>query len=256
MAKETKAVAVKTANEVATEVIQDWGTPQFVGSSDIVIPKILPMQGLSQLVMDGKAMFGEFRDSVNGTLLGSLDKPFEVIPFHLDKVWDIKLEQADGSFKWSRTIPLIENPMDAGYNDNLTWEGEENGLKVQRIRRMNFYVMLPSEVASGEGMPYMLSFKSTSIKEGKKLFTQMYVRNLRASLPPPGYVITVAGLKQKNDKGTYAVPTISVGRKSTAAEINECLSWFKLVKKGAVKVDERDVQGETVEVDASEPTDF
>ncbi len=249
-------VTVKEENKVSTQVLtDDWGVPT-TPSQDMVVPKILPMQGMSKLVMDRKAMIGEFRDSLSGNLLGSIDKPIEVIPFYLQKVWDVKLQEEDGSYKYAKTIPLVEDPMAEGYNDNLPWEGEEDGRKVQRIRRMNFFVLLPHEISGGGAMPYVLSFKSTSLKEGKKLYTQMYIRNFKAGLPPAQFLATIGGNMVTNTKGTFVVPQVTFGRKATPEELKECLSWIKLVKKGAVKVDTSD-DTDTVETgDLSEQTEF
>lgn len=236
-----KEVAVKEHNEVAArqQLVDDWGVPT-TPSQDMIIPKILPMQGLSKMVADRKAMMGEFRDSVSSKLIGSIDKPFECIPFYLQKVWDIQAQQADGSYAWVKTVPLVEDPMDQNYNDNLPWEGEEDGIKVKRIRRMNFFVLLPEEVADNSAMPYVLSFKSTSLKEGKKLFSQMYVRNFKAGLPPAAQLVKVGGAMQSNKKGTFVVPQVEFTRRATNEELKECLNWLKLVRKGAVKIDNSD----------------
>ena len=60
-----KEVTVKKEQAVSTEVnLGEWGIPEVM-SSDILIPKILPMQPLSELVTDDKALAGEFRDSVS-----------------------------------------------------------------------------------------------------------------------------------------------------------------------------------------------
>ena len=232
----SKEVTTKTTNQLSTEQLtQDWGVPTGP-SQDMVIPKILPMQLTSVLVSEGKAVMGEFRDSVSGQLLGTIDKPMEIIPFYVEKQWDI-MHMKDGQYQYSHSMPLVENPLDQNYNDNLQWEGEENGVKVRRVRRMNFFVLLPKEVESGESMPYALAFKSTSAKEGKKLWTQMYVRNVRAGLPPAAYTFMLSGVKQKNDKGSFCVPQVALGRKATDKELQECLSWLKLIRKGVVKVD-------------------
>jgi hypothetical protein len=222
-----------------------WGDTPKLNTNDIIIAKILPMQGLSQLVSDGKAMMGEFRDSLTGTKLGSIAEPFEVLPFHVEKYWDIMEEDGSGNYKWVKSEPLVEDPAIAGYNDNLPWNDEVNGAKIKRVRRMNFYVMLPSEIEQGSDIPYILSFKSTSYREGKKVYTQMYMRNRRASLPPPGFLFKIAGVKQKNDKGTFIVPTVELSRRATEQEITSCLAWYKLVKKGTVKVDDSDMQETT-----------
>lgn len=237
----SKEVATKAEAQLpATDLVSEWGGDVHLGQ-DIVLAKILPMQPVSELVADGKATMGEFRDSLSGAKLGSIAEPIEVIPFHVEKFWDVMEEDDDGNFKWARSEPLIENPAAPGYNDNLPWADKVNGVDIKRVRRMNFYVMLPSEVAAGTSVPYIFSFKSTSYREGKKLFTQMYLRNKRANLPPPGFLFKIGGVKQKNDKGTWIIPTIELSRQATPAEISECLNWYKLIKKGAVKVDDSDL---------------
>jgi hypothetical protein len=242
---ESKEVAVQAPRQMAAltqqALVEDWGVPT-TASNDIVIPKILPMQGQSVLVQDARAQIGEFRNSVDGALIGSIAAPFECIPFYLDKVWDImKWNEDDEQFKWDRTIPLAENPLVKEYNDNLKWEDEEDGVKIKRIRRMNFYVLLPKEIKDGSALPYVLSFKSTSLKQGQVLFTQMYKRNFKAGLPPAAFAVNIGGTKQKNDKGSFIVPNVAVGRASTPEELSECLAWLKMVRKGAVKVDESDI---------------
>lgn len=235
----------ETTKAVGTDVVSDWGNDVYLGVNDIIIPKILPMQGLSQLVADGKAMMGEFRDSLSGERLGSITEPIAVVPFHVDKVWDI-LEESGDQFKWVRSEPLIEDPTKPGYNDNLPWNDKVDGLDIKRVRRMNFYVMLPKQIDEGSAVPYVLSFKSTSYREGKKLFTQMYMRNRKANLPPPGYTFVLSGVKQKNDKGTFVVPTLELGPLTPASQVTECLNWYKLIKKGSVKVDAS--EEETIDV--------
>ena len=237
-----KEVQVKATNQVVTAVtsdLTDWGQAPAMGQ-DIIIPKILPMQPTSDLVADGKAVMGEFRDSLSGSKLGSIVEPIEILPFHVEKFWDIYHEEGD-QFEWKGSEPLVENPADKNYNDNLPWADKINGVSVKRIRRMNFFVMLPSEMAKGGTVPYILSFKSTSFREGKKMFTQMFFRNRAANLPPPAYTFKLSGVKQKNDKGTFIVPTIELSRASSQAEIDKCLVWFKIIKKGEVKVDDSDI---------------
>jgi len=236
----SKQVAVKEANAVGTVIAGDWGAP-VVSSQDIVIPKILPMQGMSVAVTDGKASMGEFRDSLSNNLLGKIDEPVHVIPFYMEKMWDILEETADGKFKWKKSVPVVENPASPDYNDNWKWEAEVQGLKVKNVRRFNFYVLLPSEVADGSSIPYIFSFKSTSIKEGKKLFTQMYVRCAKAGMPPAAYTIKIGGVRQKNDQGTFIVPNFAIDRKTTEAELTECLYWIKMIKGGKTKVDDSDI---------------
>lgn len=253
--KDEKAVALTT-----DQLTNDWGVPTGP-SQDMVVPKILPMQGLSKLVIARKAQIGDFCDSISGKKLGSIDAPIEIIPFFCQKSWDISEQQADGSYKYLKSLPLVENPMSKEYNDNLTWEGEDKNkdgklVKVKRIRRLNFFCMLPSEIASGTSIPYVLSFKSTSLKEGKKLWSQMYVRCTRAGLPPAAFHFTIGGVMQTNEKGTFVVPTVNEGARTTQAELAECLSWIKMINKGAVKVDTSDEVETEHEGDTSDTAEF
>lgn len=251
----SKELTTKTTNAVSTDVanLSEWGAPQPLGS-DIVLSKILPMQSTSKLVQDSKAQFGELRDSVTGEKLGSLTETLDLIPFHVQKFWDILEPNEKGDFKFVRMEPLIENPADPGYNDNLPWLDKVNGVDTKRVRRMNFFCIRPEQVEDGSAIPYILSFKSTSYKEGKKLYTQMYMRNRKVNLPPPGYTITLSLTKQKNDDGSWVVPEYTLGRKSTPAEMQECLNWFKMIGKGGVKVDDSDLESETTAMPEGDDT--
>jgi hypothetical protein len=238
-----KEVQVKQEQALSAEVadLSNWGAPEVLGQ-DILISKILIMQPSSEMVADGKANLGEFRDSVVGTKLGDQVTPIEVIPFHLQKYWDIHTEEG-GQYQWTRSEPLIENPIAKGYNDNLPWQDVENGKPIKRVRRMNFFVLLPSEVTNGQSLPYVLSFRSTSYTEGRKIYSQMYMRNKRANLPPAGYTFKISSAKQKNEKGqSWFVPTAELGRQATSAELTDALYWYKKVTSNVgVKVDDSDM---------------
>lgn len=231
------AVVEQTTKAVALTDVPDWGGDVFLGAQDIIIPKLLIMQPTSDMVTEGNAVMGEFRDSVSKEKLGSIADPINFIPFHVEKVWDILEQQDDEQYKWRRSEPLIEDPLKPGYNDNLKWTDIENGINIKRVRRMNFYVMLASQLKEGNAVPYVLAFRSTGYREGKKVFTQMYLRNRRAGLTPAAYSFELSGVRQKNEKGAFIVPSVAMGPATNAAHVGECLEWYKLIKKGAVKVD-------------------
>ena len=64
-------------------------------------------------------------------------------------MWDILTEQDDGQFKWTKSEPIVENPMAPGYNDNLPWSDVLDGKPIKRVRRLNFFVLIPREVQDG-----------------------------------------------------------------------------------------------------------
>lgn len=241
----SKDLTTKQTQAVATPAdLADWGTENKIGK-DLLLAKILPMQPMSDMVTDSKAAIGEFRDSVSGAKLGSIAEPLEFIPFHVEKMWDVQVKNGD-KFEWDHSMPLIEDALNKDYNDNLPWSDKNtDGVEIKRVRRMNFYVLLPNEIEQGTAIPYILSFKSTSYKEGKKVLNQMYLRNRKANLPPPAYSFLLAGTKEKNDQGMYIIPNVTLAKPSSKEQIQECLNWYKLVKAGAVKVDDSDLKKDT-----------
>lgn len=234
MAAPTQAPALSQA-----QVMNEWGMANTLTAKDIIIPKILVMQGLSKQVTTGKAVMGEFRDSLNGKLLGDIEKsPLEFIPFLLEKVW-IVFEERNGTMKYTKTIP-----MDAA-NENWPYEEVINGVKIKRDRTMNFYVLLPSEVSAGGEIPYILSFRRTSARAGQKLATTMYVRNISANKTPASTALSLLGTRQSNDKGTFVVADVQEKRGSTPQEVASALAWVKRIKAGQTKVDDSDLESET-----------
>lgn len=228
MTKKKEETAVATTQETAVaEVAQnlgDWGENQM-DSRDIILPKILCMQGLSDLVTDGKAVMGDFVDSLSSTVIGNINEPVKIIPFHMEKVYIIsKKEQGDSRYTFDR--------FEAVENQNYPFEEEMNGVKYKYEYTLQFYCLRPEDMS----LPYVISFKSTSLRTGKVLSTQMYVRNRAAGLVPPAYVMELSGRKEKNDQGTFIVMEVKAAEKSTPGQINECLNWYKTVKSGATKV--------------------
>lgn len=242
--EETTAVATAQPTALAPAAPVDlsaWGVQELT-SKDIIIPKILVMQGLSKMVTDGNAKMGEFRDSLNGEVMGTFDKePFEFVPFYMEKVWVI-FEEKNGTMKFSRTVPI-----DAS---NENWEIEETiaGVKVRRDRTMNFYVLRPSEVAKGAAVPYILSFRRTSARTGQKIATQMFLKNIKAGKTPASMVMSLSGTKQTNDKGTFIVTDATTTRPSTPDEITEAFAWVKQVKAGRTKADTSDLEAEAATI--------
>ena len=242
-----KEVAVKENKEVQQQLPQelmDWGDTGVNVGQDMLLPRLLVMQPTSDLVTDGQAVMGEFRNSVTGERLGSIIEPVEVICFHVVKSLDINRLDEGGQYLWDRNIPLVENIMSPDYNDNLPWEGkDEDGTPIKRIRRLDFFCLIRKDLASGAAMPYTLSFKSTSMKEGRKMLNQMYVRNKAAKVPPCMYSFILAGTKEKNDKGTFVKPNVSLGTLINVDELRTTKYWYDLVAKGQVKAE---LTGETI----------
>ena len=183
----SKEVTKKTSTDVAISQadLAEWGD-QDISSNDIMISKILPMQGMSKLVMDRKAQLGEYRDSVTGELLGSIDDPLEFIPFHVDRLWLVQKE-INGKFEFQGFEPITRE------NEDRQWEQMENGSKFRYDWNYMFYVILPKDVQDGIPTPYIVNFRRTSVKGGKKIMTQMFVRNEQVGKTPASTAMKLNG---------------------------------------------------------------
>lgn len=220
----------KESSALVAMDVDSWGDSSLT-TDDLVVPRVLAMNHMSDLVKQKKADFGEFRDSLEGSLLGSLEKPMLFVPFHLEKVW-FEYEIVKGKRQYSSQFAVT------AANEKLAWRDEEAG--VERDKVYNFYVLLPDQVAAGSSFPYLLSFRRTSMKAGQQLATIMYARNKRAGLPPAATVFSLGGRVVSGDGGEYIVLGVQTERKSSEDELGEAFSWFETVKQGQAKVHEGD----------------
>jgi hypothetical protein len=229
----SKEIANKEKSEVAIALDQnEWGVTE-VSSRDIIIPRILLMQPMSDKVTAGDAAFGEFRESLNNEKLGDFKAGFEFVPFHMEKVF-IEYKVNGQKKDYLRVVPITPQNEDLPYND--VEKGEDGvSFEVSRDRVMNFYVLLPSELEVGGAIPYILSARRTSMTAGKKLATQMFVKNIAAKKTPASTVCIATCGKQSNDEGTWAVMDVAPTRQSPDQYVVEALKWLKMIKAGKAK---------------------
>lgn len=252
----SKKAAAKAAQPEETQVISaaqgalpaipvnDWGS-EGISNSDILISKLLLMQGLSEKVSDGEASVGQIRDSVNNTLLGGFVKPKEMQPvqmicFSSFKTWVIFEKRGVGSDakdEYVGTVPFSP--------ENEGWAISEivNGVEVRRDKCLNFYVLLPSEIEEGVAFPYLVSFRRTSSYAGKKLATIAAKLKLFKK-PLSSKVIELKVAAEENDKGKFFVFDVADGRAATPKEIQTAYEWYQTLKVATVKVDDSDLKSD------------
>lgn len=216
-------VAKQGSTEVANVSMDDFGVGAVSGQ-DIVIPKILCMQGQSKLVGDGKARVGDLVDSLSSQVIGGADKPLLIVPFFMYKTFVVSV------FNGTRYMfHHIEDCTIA--NENQDWEQVKDGKKYKYEKSFNFYCLLPEDPS----LPYIVSFKSTSAKAGRELMTQMYVKNKAAGKAPPAKVIALSVDKQSKDGSNYAVLKTSVHGDTSQELMLSARDWFKVITAGGVK---------------------
>lgn len=205
-----------------------------VQTSDVVIPKVLLQQPISPAVADGKAKNGDWLLMGQQRVLGGLDKPVEVIPFHLERIWVVFKKVG---LEWEYDHIAAVGPV----GDKLEWEWEENKVQYRRDYCMNFFCLLANELDS---LPVVVPFKRTSSRPGKELYTQMYVTNRAAGLPPCGKTIMLGSKKVTEPQKVYAVATVNVGRTVMQAEYDKALQWKKTFATTKVRTDDSDLTAE------------
>ena len=219
------------AQNTELTVAQDldaWGDTG-VTASDMVIPKALLMQGLSEAVADGNAAIGDYLNSLTGEVIAKKGEELELIPFHMDKYWAIS-EKSGNKFR------RVEAATPA--NENLPWDfTDTDGVDCKRTMVRAFYCLKSDEL---DGLPIIVSFSSTAAKIGKKLATRMFIMNRQAGKVPCAYGIKLSASVVKGEKGTYATPDFTVGAEVAPETIATCRDWMLSVKAGTAKADNSD----------------
>jgi hypothetical protein len=249
--KETKKAAappvVKAKQELTTEVYEGgWGT-EGTDSRDILIPKLLVMQGLSKMVTDDKAQMGDFVDSVSGEILGSARekdlRPVKFVPIMTFKTWveyeKIEIKGKDAKLEFRGIIPMTEA------NANWPLEEEKEGKSLRRDRCINFYVLLADKP---DDLPYLITFRRTSFRAGQKLATHFKKCELAAlrgkPVPPAATVFALTASKLTNEKGTFYVADLSPTGTTPKETLKLAWDWYQMLKTANVKVDNSDLVGD------------
>lgn len=263
----TKALSVKEQQEIALAEMKESGlfAPPVITQRDIVIPRLLLMQPMSERVTAGKAAFGEIIDSLNETKFGGFEKPsVEIVPFLMEKSFVIFDNSDPEDKKYIRVEPITPQNEDAKYEDE---EKNEDGdiIKISRIRTQTFYVLLMEELKQGAATPYIIAFSKSSLQAGKKLSTQMYMKNVNAGKLPCAYSMGLGCEKKTEEKKTWAIFNVEVKSEVPFEMQQEAFKWLKIVKEGKAKIDanafdeeitEKTVSTPKEKVDVSGPTDY
>lgn len=231
-------------------------------ASDIRIPRLLLMQGLSPLVTARKAQLGDIVRSSTQTKIGDPETPLEVVPLKSKAIW-INMEEVGGKFKYRNSEPRHAK------NELMDFEYTVNGVNWRRMKAYELYALLPSDVAeytkeikaavdSGNApdlnktiLPVVLTIQSTSFKHAGRDLAGFFGRvqaNARQvpGLVPYKYVLTLFCETETNAKGTYYVWKMKPGTKALtdqAAQV-EASKWAKILGSQEVKVDEEGLDSE------------
>ncbi len=258
-------VTTQENKELAVHRKGNWGAGKHVDAADILIPKILCAQAISEAVTRDEVKLGEFYDSVEKQVLATFDRKneaktqdLEIIIFGTFKHWVINHDD-----EYHETIPFQPTVYDKDGavkiqgNDQWAYEETVDKVEIQRDNVINFYCVLPQEIKEDPdfAFPYVLPLKRTSRKAGQKIATRL--RKLEARNRPSACQVFKLSRKieMNKQKKEYFVIDAMISRDATDAEMAVAYKWWDALdkKKVNVKIDDSDYRedGNNATVNAS-----
>lgn len=266
-----KEVVVKTkkanlptvsADQAAIMGEFDYGA---VESKDLKIPKLLLMQAMSKFVNeDNTAKAGDLVNSIDSAVYGSVRekdyKPIKVVVIDMYKDWVIHERLGGDKVEYKGREAVTPA------NTDSPWEYEEGGRKFKRTKNLNFYVMLEKDLGNPLALPHVLTFRSTSYKEGTVIANHFALcKTAKAAGQfriPMDRFFEIGGKIMKNEKGTFYVLTAKEMDKTTQEQMSQCMDWYRQIsaarKAGQAMEDKVDTSDVATPVESSddEPTEF
>lgn len=245
--KESTYEMMRAPETLPVKSENDWGK-EVLDTSDILIPRVLLMQPMSELVTSDRVKVGDLLKSTTKEVLGNKENPFKFIPILSFKTWILE-EKIGQRFEFRG----IEEMNAGNKDDELEWK-DATGNTFRRNRCINFYALLPEDIrternaleAAGRGelpdpddalLPILISFQRTGYQAGKELITH-FAKAQHFQIPPAVTTFQMRSVMEKNDKGTYYVPAVDKFGKTSVEDLAVCKKWYETLSKSRVKVDE------------------
>lgn len=233
--------AKKEETALSAPMDQAWGS-EGLDSKDILVPKLLLMQGLSKKVNEGEAQQGQVVDSISGKVVGGIKniktkegEPITMIAFSSFKTW-IESEKIGDKYEYRKQYAMTPENADQAQEEVV------NGISVRRDRCLNFYVLLKDQIADGTAFPYCVSFRRTSMKAGRKIATIAAQLKALGSKPLAFKNLHLSVTHMQNDQGQFWGFDVGAGENSSTQELNEAFRWHQALKTSTVRVDDSDLK--------------
>ncbi len=243
-----------TQNNLPAEPPTDvaWGS-ENIDSSDILVPKILCAQAISEAVVMGDVPLGSIYESIDKTVLANYNakdsaksEDLEVIAFSSYKTWVVTVDK-----EYEGTYPYSPE------NANWVKEEEVEGKTIVRDLVNNFFVVCPKDLKEHgpDGVfPYLLPLKRSSYKAGQKISTTA-TKLAKKSKPIASVVFKLSRTmgEHKESKGKYFIVDATFSRNTEPEEMKIAYEWYKTLQSRAddIKVDDSDETGSTSSADTS-----
>ncbi len=234
--------------------------------SDIVLPKVLLQQALSDLVKARKAQSGDLCRSTNGEILGNENTSLEFIPLTFKNLWMLSEDEKGKGNKTDYKFRGYEERN--ARNENSDWDFLQNGAKWKRTKVMNLYALLvrdleKMEIAkkkyaeTGEMpdldsalLPVTIQFRNSSFKAARDVVMLFIKANdiamqMGIDVPVYGRTMSLEVMSENNGEHDYYVMRAKESKATPKEFLAQCNRWrTTLIAMGeSVKIDESDVAG-------------
>ncbi len=257
-------VSTQTNNLPATQNQQ--GAADQILKSDIVLPKVLLMQALSDFVKQKKAQSGDIVRSGTSESLAKQGEVLEFIPLTYTNLWmlseDEKGKGNKTDFKFRGYEPRTPS------NEGLDWDFRQDGTAWKRTKVMSLYALLASDIEKFEKamagfketgdmpdldaalLPVVIQFRNTSFKAAKDVSTLfLKAKELEAqmgiSVPAYGRTMKLQAVEESKDDNDYYVLTVTGGSTTKKEYLPHAKRWKETIAQmdGNIQVDDSDVAG-------------
>ena len=202
-------------------------TPQETFASDIIVPRIVLMQGQSPQVHDGKASPGDLFDNLNNEVLAKRGEKLEFIPLVSYKEW-LKNKWNQESQQWE----LCERFRFSAANAGLPREETINGENYRNDMCLKFIVVVLKRL---EDLPYEVGFKRTSYYSGRKLSTHFQLCHMKTQ-PVSKNIFTLEAKAEEWEGKKFMIMDVAKGRETNEQEKDVAEIWTGTLRKNKVSV--------------------
>lgn len=209
---ETKGTAVSTdvAMGIASEFTRD----------DVQQGRLMLMQAAGQLVKDEIARQGSIINLVDHEEMaykGNDKEPAKDLEFMICGILKYWVEKDADTDEFLGKKPAVNA-------NELPWEEFKDGRNIQRTYHFSYMVLLPEEIEQGVEMPYELAFRSTAVKDTKKL-NSIISKLAQKGVSSHQKVFKAKIVKKTKDKHEWWGLDLSVSRDANESEV-ECVTNY------------------------------
>jgi len=257
------SIKTELSKSAQEEMLASWGVGH-IDNSDVIIPKLFILQGISKAVITGEFSAGQIVDSVKLKLLGDLrEKNYKPLRFITFMQFKSIVEHEVVNVRNSRELKYVGTKLSSEVGD-LPRSELINGREIERTRQLNFYLFPVDTLDDDTKLPLIMTFKKTSYAAGKILVNHfsdcghaqaMVQEGKKVSMEktiPAVKIFELNGKLVSNEKGSFYVPEIKeTGEVVNSEGILKAFRWYKMLSAGkdasgkVIKTDEREEEEES-----------